>query len=335
MSNELQSICNGLSGEEKERLSDVLAAFDIHEEDALDLLQFKVRLEGQKFHGTVPADFAHALWKLQLSYYRMVALALHGSENATLTPEEKKKHQLVFKIESGSTLSVADLGDSFFDLLEKLVDKMEPVHILALAVILGAAYLGKQWMDNRTEQKKTEAEKSRYEAEIDLVKHSLQIHKDIIQAATDAGRDGRIGLIKGVEDIDRAEIGARVYGQDEILRIKRRSPREKAKSETRILHVTVEDIGTKDKSKPSVVLREKGTEDCIRAWVALSDEEESDEDNALDIIWNAARYPDRYFWVELSVVSRRGKVVEASILNAAVKKEDLLSDDSEDGGDEA
>lgn len=329
MSDNLMGIFAGLSDADKGKVSYILEQFGVDGSAPLDLLEFKIRLEGQKFHGTVTSDFARELWRLQQTYFRMVAVAIHGSPDVALTPEEKKKHQLVFRIENGSTKSVADLGDSLFDLLSKMVDKMEPWQIITVLVIFAGAYLGRQWMKSDVEKKKIAADKEKYASDKALIVDAIEANKEIFKAAMDAGRDSRVGLIKGIDDIDRAEIGAYVYERDDIDRIKRRATREKAQSETKILNVTVEDISTKDKTKPSVLLRERGTDNLIRASVSLNSDEEVDNDSALDIIWAAARYPDRYFWVEVSVVSRRGKVVEASILNAAMDKEDLVDDEAE------
>lgn len=81
-------------------------------------MQFKIILEGKKFHGTVSGDLAHSIWKLQVAYYRLVSFALYGDPKAPLSAQEKELYLLNFKIENGSTIATSNIGDLFYTLAE-------------------------------------------------------------------------------------------------------------------------------------------------------------------------------------------------------------------------
>ena len=67
--------------------------------------------------------------------------------------------------------------------------------------------------------------------------------------------------------------------------------------------------------------------------MALNPDDYPDFESALDIIWNSARFPDRFFWAEISITKRREKLIAASISAIAQSEEDLpqnLEDESPD-----
>lgn len=119
-----------------------------------ELFALKIKLEGENFHASVPADYAHALWKLQQSFYKLAATVLYQDPSTVLTQEEKEKFLLVFSIEKGSTDSGASLLASFLTLAESMVEKMEPWQILLFAGLLCSTYLGGKGIENTRLTKK-------------------------------------------------------------------------------------------------------------------------------------------------------------------------------------
>ena len=115
----------------------------------------------------------------------MVAAVKYGSPTATLSAEEKEEHLLVFKIENGSTHSIADLSDSFWDLACKLADKMEPWQILVLVAVLAGAYVGGKWVVHQADVKKRQAEidadveRRQSEIDADVKKRQAEIEADV------------------------------------------------------------------------------------------------------------------------------------------------------------
>lgn len=340
-----------LTDEDRKRLTDAVCQIVGEREVDAALFTLRIKLEGRNFHATVPADYAHALWKLQQAYYRLVATVLYEDPTATLTLEEKKKFLLVFSIESGSTDSEASLLSAFIALAESVADKMEPWEILLLAALMCLTYLGAKGLDGYLEHKDkkllSDAETKRKEIDAQQYAQALdsqvkvadkafalvEKYRSVFTAAQEAGRDGRIAVLKGVSGIERAEIGERTYTADRIADLKRRSPKTKAVSEVRAVNVAVIKIDSEDKSYPKLTLRERNSDAQYVAEISRQECEE-DYENAMDIIWDSARYPNRFFWAEVLLATRKGKLVECSVLTVARTKEELMSGYEEQDGTE-
>lgn len=319
-----------LSDAERKRFVDGLAELGLSEKTASELLKFKVVLEGAKFHGTVSGDLAHALWKLQLAYYRLVAFALYGDASATLSTKEKELFLLVFRIENGSTGVFEDLSDSLFKIIDRAFDKMEGWQILLAVIAMAAAYGGSKYFAYLKDKGAEEASKHKHDADCSVMKSFIEANKEIFLAAWDAGADGRKAILKNVSGLEHVVIGDREYSKEDIESIRRRATRIKAQTETKIICVAVEDINSRDKDLLVVVLHEKDTENRFKANLVLNFEEEADLATALDMIWNSARYPEHFFWAEVSIVSRHDKIASVSILNVAKNREDLEDQDPEE-----
>ena len=131
-----------LSPDDQCKLEGALTACGLSLTDVEDLLTLRIVLEGKTFDATIPTDFAHSLWKLQLAYYRMVGTILHNSPTAVLSAEEKERYKLVFRIEKGSTDGSADLWPSLCSLMENALEKMKPWQLLAAVALCAGAYVG-------------------------------------------------------------------------------------------------------------------------------------------------------------------------------------------------
>lgn len=310
------------------------------------LFALKIKLEGENFHASVPSDYAHALWKLQQSFYKLAAAVLYQDPSVTLTLEERERFLLVFSIEKGSTDSQASLFTTFLALAESLGDKMEPWQILLLATLMSATYLGAKGIDRyfsykekklgseaECERKKIDAAQASHaiDAQTKIASDALSVAKGLIEqnrrnfeAASEAGQDGRTAILKGVRGITRAEIGERTYSGEQIAEFKRRSPRTKARNEVKNINVAVVGIDTEDKNYPKLTLQEKGSDLQFTAEISPQNyENEEDFENAMNIIWNSARYPNRFFWAEASMIYRKEKLVECTILGVARNEEEL------------
>lgn len=316
-------LLNSLTDEDREKLAAGLKSVNLDIDTIESLFTLKIALEGTNFHGTVPADMAHSLWKLQVAYYRMVGQVLYGSPSATLSTEEKETYKLVFKIEQGSTNSFATIDPSFLELATKVLGTMEPWQILLAVAMLCAAYLGSKWFSYLTDKKKIEADLSKELSSNEVTKKMLETHKDIFAAAHEAGREGRISILKGTSGISRASIGMREYDQNHIEEIRRRAARVKAVSNTVHLCLTVDELDAHDKENPTIVVHDKDSPLAFRATLALNPDDYSDFDKVLDMVWDSARFPERYFWAEVSFTKRREKILSASISAVALTEEDL------------
>lgn len=325
----LVEMFHNLPEADKQKLADSLESVGLHVDNLESLSNLKITLEGTNFCGTVPADMAHSLWKLQVAYYRMVAQILYGSPSASLNSEEKEKYKLVFKIDKGSTNGVANIDHSFFDLASQALDKMEPWQILLAVGFLCATYLGKNIISHFTEKKKIEVEAAKETERQETIRKMLDTHKNIFDAAFEAGRDGRMAIIKGTTGVTKANIGIHEYDEKKIAEIRRRAARVSATSATEHLCITVDELDARDKDNPTLIVHEKNSNTTFKALLALNPDDYSDYDNILDIVWNSARFSDKYFWAEVTFTKRRDKIISASISSVAQTEEDLpqLTDD--------
>ena len=124
------------------KLEESLAVCGLAVSDVENLLRYRIALKGNNFEGTIPADFARALWELQEAYYRMVGKILHGSSDAVLSADEKERHKLHFRSENGAADCSADLWPSMRSLMEEAFAGKEPWQILLAVAFCAAAYSG-------------------------------------------------------------------------------------------------------------------------------------------------------------------------------------------------
>lgn len=328
----LTDMLNSLSDDDRERLAASLSQIDFRIEDLESLSVLKVTLEGANFCGTVPSDMALSLWKLQTAYYKMVAQILHGSPSASLSSEEKEKHKLIFKIDKGSTNGIASIDGSIIDLASQALDKMGSWQTLLTIILICGTLLGYKWIAHLTEKKRVESEDAKEVERQETIRQIFESHKEIFKAALDAGREGRTAIIKGTTGITKAKIGAREYDEQSIEEIRRRAARVRATSSTEHLCITVDELDARDKENPTLVVHDKESDLVFKASLDLNPDDYSDYDKALDIVWNSARFADKYFWAEVTFTRRREKIVSASISAIALSEEDLpqLAEDPDD-----
>lgn len=182
---------------------------------------------------------------------------------------------------------------------------MEPWQILAL-VVVAAAYCGVKFLQYRSETKKTEVEIEQRKIEESMLDKILAANKEIVQTV----------------------IAARNCTEEGIQDIHLRPSRAKASIVRQILNVTVDGIDSSDNDTLYLTLREKGSAQRYKADLKLDYDDEGDLEEALNRIWNSARYPDRFFWADIAISTRRGKIESVRVLAVANKKEDLATDET-------
>ncbi len=323
----IEELVQKLKEEDLERFNNIFKTLNLPSVD--ELLTFKIHLEGTKFQGSLPSDLGFAIWKLQQSYYRFVSLVLYNDPDAQLSTKEKERYLLNFKIEKGSTTAISDYGELIPDMIGKVVDKMEPWQIFTLFVLAIAAYAGKNCLSYLKGKHEIDADVEKRKHDDELIAKTIQKEADLIKNAYEIGVNSRTAILKGVTNISKASIGLKEYSGEEIIKIKTsRRERTQAISNISLMHVAVEYINSENKNNLILVLKEKDTQASFKANVDFNDEE--DNTLALDILWNSARYEDRYFWAEVLTVTRRDKVEKATILNVAENKADLEPSDEDD-----
>ena len=211
---------------------------------------------------------------------------------------------------------------------------MESWQILAAVALCAVAYADGEWYAHLSEQAKIEADKEVEIARIEndaekaklhkeTIREMFQAHREVFDAAYSAGREGRMDLLEGVGGLEEERIGVREYDVEKIEKIKRRAARVNTERETRQMLVSVGLSDVRDKNEPHVYLKEKGQDFYFKASLAIDGEDEEDLSAALDRIWNAARDPDQSFWAEVSVTTKKDKIISAVVTAVADRKEDL------------
>lgn len=274
-----------LGRDDRQKLESFLKNLGIDLNEISSIEEFKIKLEGGRFHGTISADFAQAICKLQIAFYRFVALALHGDPLATLSAKEKERYQLIFKISEGSTDAVSiGLSDTLFQLVSNTVEKMEGWEILSATVVIAGAissvrlYSIYKEHQSRQQTLKADAEKRMAELNADTQRYNklLDVIRPLTEAAAQASEVGRMAIIKSVNNLERASIGGQVYESEDIIKIKNTKHRiPDPKTETNQYFVF--DINTKDAPTLKVQLQKVGPEnDIFTATLDMSADEDGD-----------------------------------------------------------
>ena len=97
----------------------------------------------------------------------------------------------------------------------------------------------------------------------------------------------------------------------------------RAASSVESLCVSVDAIDARHKDCLTLVVREKESSTSFKARLALNPDDYADYEKILDLVWDSARFPDRYFWAETTVIKRQEQIVSAVILSIGLSEEDL------------
>lgn len=119
----------------------------------------RLKYTGEKFDGTITPDIAQAIIDIQEVLNRAYALAVnHTSSLRSLNDDERRALQVVATVDKGSSLLEVNLGDWAEKLSTELVGKMTGteivVTVLGTAVVLTGAWLFKNHLRNRSDEKR-------------------------------------------------------------------------------------------------------------------------------------------------------------------------------------
>jgi len=122
-----------------------------------------VRIDGNGYESTITADIAEAVIALQKSINRSYARVVHSSTTSRiLTDDERKKLSFKARVKEGSSLMEVNLGEPLKELVNGLLGKMEPTHIvitvLGVAAMWGGVAAYKAYLQAQTGNKTIEEE---------------------------------------------------------------------------------------------------------------------------------------------------------------------------------
>lgn len=228
-------------------------------EFAGELADLHIKVDGEKYHATVPGELARGIWRFQAEVYEAAAYALTGqSDVRKLTSEQRSDLELIFKVKEGSSDFLATLGRLF----ERLGDgftNMDDAHktrtLILIALIIAGGYgFGKGadvFRDIRKDQEATALAEVRESAQTE----QLKIFAEAIAQSKVAQRFDQ-AMTNGVRDIARSapeateiKAGRTIMDADDIQELNKRAPRVNSTADVldlqfRIFKVDVRDVGT-------------------------------------------------------------------------------------------
>lgn len=202
--------------------------------------KLNIRLDGDKFQGTLTPSVMKGFVELQASIYRSYALSRYGVPNAgRLTKEEREDLEIQVSVDKGSTL----LGIDFQELLLKWGDKMEPVHLaftlVGLGVVMGSTVAFKAYLNQRRDIRMAEVKSESERMHLATMKFMSEqetkrtevmartVHRDpMLDNTSRFIDDGRGELLKGLSKADSAAIDGMDLDPDDTAQLLRNARRK-------------------------------------------------------------------------------------------------------------
>lgn len=250
----------------------------------LSAISFKI--EGERYHGTLPANLARGIWEFQQEIYRSVAFSITGIDDIRKIGGSLDPYTLVFKVSDGSSLFEA-LTDGLVDALKGGFVNMDSKHkaiviissVLILTTGAGLHSIAADYID-AGRQVDLEAQKT------DQMKLIADAAKSVpsVNRWIDASENGAKSIVKAASDAISIEIGTVKIEQSQIQEINSRAARDT--SDTAPVEGSFLIIGFKRQGQgiARFTLASKDGE-----FPAVLDEEAFEEDQ-LNRFWAAAQH---------------------------------------------
>lgn len=229
--------------------------------------QLKIKVVGEKYHGSFPSTFARQLWAIQEEIYRAALYSLGREENINkLSVSEKEGFLVTFHVQEGCT-ELSAIFENFFKSLDESLKSMDSKHkaitMIAIALILTSGYVANDYLNARTNQ---ETQVSNQKIELDKEREKTEQFKIIAEIVAQdknakrfaqAAEFNKEALIKGASDADEISIGAHTYDREDIENMQKRSP--KASSEEKVINgdFLVSETDFRDSDSTKYTLKDK------------------------------------------------------------------------------
>ena len=85
-------------------LEDAIAFLQANDDNAAytlagEFFQLKIKVDGARYHSSIPGELARGLWQFQEALYKAVAFSLHGVEDIRkLTAEQREDFEPMFPL---------------------------------------------------------------------------------------------------------------------------------------------------------------------------------------------------------------------------------------------
>ena len=218
---------------------ELLTSLDTRKEPiSLDELKFDrwpvldIKLTGPKFEQSLTPTVMKALLDYQRAIYQAYALAQYNTPSTRrLTDEERESLEIRVRVQDGSSEIEVDLTEILIQLGLKLVDKMEPTHLIAtilgLSLIFGARSAWGKYLESRKETRLAEVQSeervnflesqkflSEQESQRTQILGSVIKENTRLLTAQDIAHDAKTSIVKACGEADEATVqGIEVSGQ--------------------------------------------------------------------------------------------------------------------------
>lgn len=286
-------------------------SFDKLKIKLFESVSFKIFGDVSRYNGTLPASLAQGLCEFQTEIYKIYTLIKYKSDNLQkLTSKDREEAEIIFSVDPGCTEIIAELtklfeafGKAFDKVTHGMSSNQKTLCFLFLITVLGGAWMGTSYLDNKAEVDLKKEEVSLQEAKMREETQRMTILKDgMLEAMREkAGVDtieraegiqehsvkAYTGILKGASDADKIIIkGASTVelSQKEIHELIK-NPLEKAKSEERNIEVVIDSI-KRSADKLTISCREPTGESSFPVSVDTSFINDKDE---IDLLFDAMK----------------------------------------------
>lgn len=171
------------------------------------------RVQGDRYHSSLPTSMMRALIDLQVHLNRVYAEILYGRSARALTEEDRQSIEIIYKVEEGSSQVLADLSAFFEQLAKSAIDKMTGKQLVITVLGVAALVAAGSGLDAyMTHAEATQQEANRAHLEQQLVAQNQRLAE--IQRETALAL---AGVVKSVPDAESVTVnGAHTFTQDDI-----------------------------------------------------------------------------------------------------------------------
>lgn len=265
-------------------------------------VNFKIYGDPARYNGTLPSTLAQGLCEFQTEIYKVFTLIKYKTDNLQrLTGKDKEEAEIIFTIDEGCTdilAALTELFEAFGKAFEKVTHGMSPgqktLCFLFAVTVIGGAWVGTSYLDNKAEVEVKQEETKLEEAKIKSENERMTILRDGMLEAirAKAGVDAveraegiqehtakaYTGILKGASDADKIVISgaSTVELSNKEIHELIKNPIEKAKTEEHNLELVIDGI-KRSADKITISCREPTGESSFPVSVDTSFIDDKDE----------------------------------------------------------
>lgn len=174
---------------------------------------FKITLEGEDFHSTMPTRIMPPILELQKEIHRIYCRAKYNDESTRkLTDEDRKALELVVEVKAGSSEYITKIGKALNEIIKNsnMTGPQVVVMLVTISGIIAGEFAWKDWVQFREREHQMDLSVRMSEEEtkrLELVTKAMQRDPEI-QKTRDAIDELRSDLAKKLQPGDKLKINA-------------------------------------------------------------------------------------------------------------------------------